>query len=339
MSGAGDQFGAGDGPIALIYELIRDRKNLSCTVIFAMRDANLSGDADGLILARMNMEERAFSEIIGRIEGFVAEKLEWDAVKLGGASDEGGGQDAGSYYVESALAVPRHTRYSEGPDDVYSALDSKRIAQLVAVTFVLEGPGGSAAFIRKFTPGKVITEKRPHFRVANAVIDVEDGNVVDLPEEYDCCLHGNNMLIFNRPNFEVLFDYHEQHAEIHRQVFNHWESVDYEIADFEKYRAQTMNDPKKLRMFRSIQNKGIYRWKFARIRRFLRNHPVEGIEIRGKPPQITFKSAYALIHFFNDAHLASDATNVRYLATSKREEGGGGARRAGAERGGRGRAR
>lgn len=337
MSGRGDRPGA-DCPIALVHELIRDRNNLSCTVIFAMKNANRTGEAaDEPILARMNLKARAFDEIVGRIEGFVAGKIESDAVKLDNAGDGVDGPGAGTYYVEDASAVPRRTKYSEGPDDDYRALDSKNIARLVAVTFVLEGPSGSAAFIRKFTPGKIITEKRPHFRYANAVIDVEDGNVVDFPEKYDCCLHGDRMLIFDLPNFEDLFGYHERHAEMQRQVFDHWKSGDYVIADLAKYEKQTMGDTKKLRVFRSIRDKEIYRWEFGRIRRFLRSHPVDGIEVSDKPPRIIFKNAYALLHFFNDAHLASDATNMRYLATSKREEGGQRAR--GARSGNRGRAR
>ena len=321
MSGRSDRDGGAIGPV---HELVRDGEDLSCSVIFAMRDERRAGgDGDGLILARMNLEPRAFDEIVARIRRFVEKRLDWDAVKLGGDGDEGDGPAPGSYYVEDAAAVTRPDRYSGGPDDEYRALDGKSVPRLVAVTFVIEGPRGSAAFTKKFTPGKVITEKRPHFTLAKAVIDVEDDDVVDLPEKYDCCLHGDDMLIFDRPNFEDLFGYHEQHAGIHRQVFGHWRSgADYEIAGLDKYEAQTASDPTKMRKFRAIRDREIYRWEFARIRAFLRGHPVDGIEVRDEPPRIAFKSVYTLLHFFNDAHLTSGATNRRYLATSKREEGG-----------------
>lgn len=321
MSGRRDR---GGGAIRPVHELVRDG-GLSCSVIFATRDAHgaADGDAGGLILARMSLEPRAFGEIVGRIGRFVEKRLDWDAVELDGDGGEGDGPAPGSYYVEDAAAVPRPARYSEGPDDEYRALDVKSVPRLVAVTFVLEGPRGSAAFIKKFTPGKVITEKRPHFRLTKAVIDVADDSVVDLPEKYDCCLHGGDMLVFDRPNFEDLFGYHERHAEIHRQVFDHWRNgADYEIADLDKYEAQTASDPKKMRMFRAIRDGEIYRWEFASIRGFLRRHPVDGIEVAGRPPRISFRNVYALLHFFNDAHLTSGATRRRYLATSKREEGG-----------------
>ena len=321
MSGRSDR---GGGAIWPVHELVRDGEGLSCSAIFAMRDEpREGGDADGLILARMNLEPRAFDEIVARIRRFVEKRLDWDAVELSGDGDEGGGPAPGSYYVEDAAAVTRPARYSGSPDDEYRALDGKSVPRLVAVTFVLEGPRGSAAFTKKFTPGKVITEKRSHFKIAKAVIDVEDDDVVDLPEKYDCCLHGGDMLIFDRPNFEDLFGYHEQHAGIHRQVFGYWRSeANYEIAGLDKYEAQTASDPTKMRKFRAIRDREIYRWEFASIRDFLRNYPIDGIAVRDEPPQIAFKNVYTLLHFFNDAHLTSGATNRRYLATSKREEGG-----------------
>lgn len=334
MSGRGDR---GGGAIRPVHNLVRE-VDLSCSVIFAMRGERRVGDDAGLILLRMNLEPRAFDEIVGRVRRFVAKRLDWDAVALGSDGDEGDGPAPGSYYVENAVAVPRPARYSEGPDDEYRALDSKSVPQLVAVTLVLEGPRGSAAFIKKFTPGKVITEKRPHFRLTKAVIDVEDGDVVDLPEKFDCCLHGGDMLVFNLHNFEDLFDYHEQHVAIHQQVFGHWRrGANYTIADLDMYEEQTANDPKKLRQFRAIRDKEIYRWEFARIQDFLRDHPVDGIDVVDSPSRIVFGNAYALLHFFNDAHLTSGATNRHYLATNKREEGG--AARRGAPRGGAGRGR
>lgn len=291
---------------------------MSCSAIFAIKSGvEYEGD-DGLRLIRTPLKRRAFDEITGRIDRFVEKRADWDSVKLGGDGDDGGEPDRGSYYIENAASVPGHDRYSKDPDD--GSIDHKLVRRLVAIAFQLDGPGQSAVFVKKFTPTKIVTTKRKHFAFVSGAIDVQDGDVVDLPEWYDCCMYGDKTLIFHRSNFEDLFDYRERHILVHRQVFDHWEGVDFKIVDLDKYRTQTMNSPRKLRKFQSISAGAIWRWSFEQICRFLENHPVDGIKVEAETRQVWFKNDYALLHFFNDSHLASNATGRRYLATSKREE-------------------
>lgn len=329
MSGGSDRAPAANPGDMLrkIQELIKDKKNLSCHVVFALRGTQAGKHrSDGSpSLIGTTLEPRAFNEITSRIGRFTSKRLDWEPVKLSD-HDDGDNLDSGSYHVADAASVPGLARYLKEPDDMRRALDRKIVASLAAVLFRLDGPGGSATFFRKFTPGKVITEKRSHFKIASGILDVQEGDVLDLPDKYDCCIYGGAMLIFNRHNFEDLFEYRERRVEVHRQVFGQWkEKSDYTIVDIDKYEAQTLKNPKMLRKFHAIQDREIYQWDFVKLRRFLNRYPVDGVKIDAKSRRISFKSVHAFLHLFNDAHLTSGATNRRYLATSKREEGGGGA--------------
>ncbi len=64
----------------------------------------------------------------------------------------------------------------------------------------------------------------------------------------------------------------------------------------------------------------MYQWSFKQIVSFLEIRPTATITIDPKKKKIKFKNVYAMIHFFNDSHLDSKATNRKYLVQDKSVE-------------------
>ena len=83
---------------------------------------------------------------------------------------------------------------------------------------------------------------------------------------------------------------------------------------------KTRNDKRKLRKFASIRDKGIYKWGYARIEKFLKERAIRTVRLDPKTRAITFDNAQAMLDFYNDAHLDSKATGRQYKAQSKSQE-------------------
>ena len=319
-----------EGPADVLEKIasLLDSGDLTCHVVFVSRKKVASmtrrkkGRRHDFDLVGMNPRSEAYDEIAGRYRRFVKERLEWRPILLA-KKDDGGEPPEESYYVESTAKVPFYEDYlaePAGEGDI--KFDKTFIARIAAMQFRFAGDEGEAVFIKKFTPGKIFkSRKRAMFRLVEGDIDVETDDVVDLPEDCDCCVFGEHMLIFKRASYENVFDHHARYESVHKMVFDHFrEESDFEIVDIGKLEEQTLNDPAKLRRFPAIVERGIWAMPFAEIEKFLGERVIASVTATANPNRIAFRDSRAMMHFLNDAHLDSKATGRPYLASSKTEE-------------------
>ena len=323
----GTERGTETNVLAAIADLLAS-SDLACHAVFVCRKKVTAAAARDrrhhFGLVGMNLKDRAYHEIVDRYQKFVKERVDWRAI-LVEKNDDGGEPPDESYYVEATSGVPFHKEHLAEPGkDGVSGLDKSLTPEIFAIQFRFSADKNEAVFIKKFTPGRVFRyEGRTMFKIATGYIDVEEDDVVELPEGCDCCVFGDETLIFERARYENLFDHHSRNEAIHRQVFDHFRTnSDFEIVGIDTLESQTLNDPSKLRRFPAIVRRGIWNKPFAELQEFLNDRQIENIIATTDPNRIQFKTPYAMIHFFNDAHLDSKATGQQYLASTKTEEGG-----------------
>ena len=319
--------GASPDILAAVAKLLAS-DDLVCHVVFVARKKAPAKATDSdrrrhrLYLVGMNLKDRAHDEIVERYQKFVKDRADWESLPIKD-NDDGSEPPDESYYVEATSDVPFHEEHLAEPDrDGESGL-TKSFAQTVhEIQFRFSAGDSTAVFIKKSMPGRVFKYERTHmFKIITGSIDLEEDDVVELPEGCDCCVFGDHTLIFARGQYENLFDHHARNEAIHRQVFDHFrEESDYEIVDIDTLEAQTLGSPIKLRRFPAIVQRGIWNKPFADIAQFLEDRPIANVTLTTNPNRIKFKTSYAMIHFFNDAHLDSKATGRQYLASTKTEE-------------------
>lgn len=304
-----------------------DSDDLACHVVFVFRkEAVKATDAcrsrHDYDLVGMNLKERAYSEIVDRYQKFVKARAEWRPLPIGGG-DDGSEPPAESYYVEATSNVPFHEKYLAEPSkDGEFSLNKSFTPKLSAIEFRFSAGSSRAVFIKNFMPRKTFKYEHKYMvKLIKGYIDVEKDYVIELPDRCDCCVFGDHMLIFERGGYEDLFDHTARNMAAHKRVFKHFrEESDFEIVDIDALETQMLNDPAMLQKFPMIIKKGLWNKPFSFIYKFLNERPIITVTVTTNPNRIKFRDSYAMIHFFNDAHLDSKATGRQYLASTKTEE-------------------
>lgn len=299
----------------IIHFLAKD--NLTCQVIFVTKK-KVDGELD-TTLQYMDLTREAIRELISSCQAFVKHREEWEEEQYGKNRDD---ELIRKYNTEIMANIPNTNRYLRSTDLKAESLgDTELINHLKFIQFRFESNDKTVIFVRKFTPAKILSHGRKLLREISGTLTLTDESIAEMPTDYDFCKYYNDVAIFHPDNFEEFFDYHEIHEKDHKKVFNYLlNKADYEIEDFDEYRAITLEHPQKLRKLPAIEEKQIYLWTFRKIQAFLKVRPMSTVKLDVRNKTIKFKNVFAMMDFYNDAHLTSQATSTNYLARSKSRE-------------------
>lgn len=266
----------------------------------------------------MDLDLDSISVAVDTTKQFIYEREGWEYEEYGTDRDA---KLIKKFNIESTKIIPNIKKYLQEPINQARNLDDSFVNILNSIQFRFQTQGQTVIFFRKFTRQKILSHGKGTWKAVSGTLRVNKDNIVEIPNDYDCCKFKDEMLIFHPDNFEDLFDYHEIHAEFHKEIFNYLEKkTDYTIENFDKIKEQTLNHPQKLRKLPAIKEKGMYLWSFKQIEDFLKRRPTPTISINPKKKTIVFKDVYAMIHFYNDSHLDSKATYSKYLVQNKSVE-------------------
>ena len=289
------------------------KPEMTCQVIFVTKEKQ--GDEIHVELQYMDLRIDAMDEIITQCKKFISQRENWDWQNYGKNRDE---VLIKKYNIADMKHIPNTKKYLKESNDQATELDEQFTNNLKSIQLRFRTQGKTIIFFRKFTKQRILSHKKSICKAMSGILELNKGQIVEIPQNYDCCKYENEMIIFHPDNFEDLFDYHEIHTEFHKQIFDHLENnVNYDIEDIDEIKKQTLRHPQKLRKLPAIKEKKIYLWSFEEISRFLKQRPISSVEINQKKKSIKFKDAYAMMYFYNDAHLDSKATETSYFTTSK----------------------
>ena len=308
---------------ALLERIARhlDSPDLVCTAVFAFRPArrDASGGAQEPVELRyMDMDRRSVPVIVDACRAFVEHRAKWTETALDMNSDNEIPRE--EYSVVAKNKVPSIELHTEGRGRPIHTLDPGLVSRLKSLQIRLQTRDTTAVFFRKFTKGRVHLESKKIWRVFDGVLGVLKDTIIDLPGDYDCCLIGNKLAVFHRNRFEEIFGYREFHLSAHGEVFAHLKKADVNIANLDDLLEKTRNNKLKLRKFAPIRDKGMYRWDYERIAKFLEERTVGTVRLDPETRTVEFDNPQALLDFYNDAHLDSKATGRKYRAQSKSRE-------------------
>ena len=292
------------------------KPEITCQVVFVAK----TKEDDEIVseLSYMDLDVSSIEKISSDCMKFISDRDDWDFEEYGENRDEDLHK---KYNIADIRDIPNTRKYLSRAQIQVTNLSDDFIKNLKFIQFRFSTRGKTAIFCRKFTRSKILSHDKTLWKVISGVLTLNKDNIIDLPNYFDCCVHGNDVIIFHLENFEELFDYHEIHEVYHKRVFEHLENkIDYKIVDIEKYKTQTLRHPQKLRKMPAIEEKEMYSWKFTQIQTFIENRPVPTIELDDEKKEIEFTNVHAMINFYNDSHLTSQATESNYLAQSKSKE-------------------
>ncbi len=303
-------------PITRKISQFISKSEMTCQVFFVTKENK--HDEVRVELQYMDLRIEDMSKIITQCINFVSQRENWDYQDYGNNRDE---TLIKKYLIEDMKHIPNTNVYLKETNDQVTELDEQFVNNLKSIQFRFTMQGKTVIFFGKFTKQKILSHKKSIWNAISGVLTLNKDEIVELPQDYDCCKYGNEMIIFHPDNFEDLFDYHEIHMEFHKEVFTHLENhADYVIEDIDKIKGQISKHSQKLRKLPAIKEKKMYLWSFKKIDEFLKKRQISSVEIDRKKKSIKFKDAYAMMHFYNDAHLDSKATETSYFTTSKSVE-------------------
>ena len=302
-------------PRKIVHFLARD--DLTCQVIFVTKK-KVEEELE-VNLQYMDLTTGSIREMVSNCQKYVHERENWEHEEYGKNRDE---ELIRKYNTEIIRNIPNTNRYLKKADFKANSLnDTELVNNLKFIQFRFESRGKTVIFVRKFTPAKILSHGKKLWREISGTLTLTDESIMEIPTDYDFCKYHDDVVIYHPDNFEEFFDYHEIHEKDHKKVFNYlFNKTDYEIEDFDKYRELTLIHPQKLRKLPAIEEKKIYLWNFKRIQAFLKIRPMSAVTLDVKNKTIKFKNVFAMLDFYNDAHLTSQATRTYYLARSKSKE-------------------
>ena len=309
-------------PSALLEDVLRPlgAPGLECTVVFAARpEATSGGGGEGEVeLSYMDVDRDSVDSIVSSCRDFVEHRKGWSEERLELDIDNEIPREEYHVVAEGEVqSIALHTAKTRRQIEV---LDPEFAARLKSVQMRLQTRSGTVVFFRRFTKGKVLTQGKNIALLTNGTLRVSRDTLIELPGDYDCCLYGGTLAVFHRPHFEDIFGYHEHHLSLHAEVFDHLERANVSIDRFDELMEQTRSDKRKLRKFGPIKDKGMYKWDFAKIDKFLKKRNITTVRAVRATRTVEFDNAQALLDFYNDAHLDSRATGRKYRAQSKSRE-------------------
>lgn len=292
------------------------KPEITCQVIFVTKET--TDDEVDIKLQYMDVEIDSMNTITTQCMSFVSKREDWIYEEYGQNRDE---VLIKKYFVENMVSIPNKKIFLKETSDQITTLDDQFINSIKSIQIRFQVQGKTVIFFRKFTKKNILSHKKGILKMISGILQVNKDHIIEVPQNYDCCKYGNEMGIFHPDNFEDLFDYHEIHAKIHKEIFNHLKkNIDYTIVGVDEMKEQMLKQPQKLRKLPAIKEKGMYLWSFKQVVKFLKERPVNTIEINHKKKSINFKNVFAMMHFYNDAHLDSKATDTSYFTTTKAVE-------------------
>ena len=289
---------------------------ITCQVVFVTKEKHY--DENIVKLQYMDLDNDSSDRIVEECIKFIRHRENWEYANYGEDRDA---ELIEKYYIENIKNIPNAKTYLEEPNGKIISLEDKFVRSLKSIQFRFQTRGKTIIFFRKFTRQKILSYEKKILKAMLGTLTLNKDHIIEVPRDYDCCKYENDMIIFHPNNFEDLFDYHEIHVEVYREVFKYLENkIDYKIKNINTLREQVLNHSQKLRKLPSIKEKEMYKWSFKQINAFLKKRPTSTVSIDPKKKVVTFNDVYAMIHFFNDAHLDSKATDTSYLAQSKSVE-------------------
>lgn len=308
----------GSGRGALIEKVMRhlDAPGLACTIVLATRPEG--GSEHPIELSYMDVDRGSVAGIAFGCREFAKHRRGWAEVQLDLNDDNEIPRE--EYHVVAKADVPSFELHTARPRRQIEELDEDFVVRLKSMQVRLQTRSRTVVFFRKFTKGKVLSQSKKLGRLTNGTLSLSKDTLIELPGDYDCCLYGDDLAVFNRPHFEDIFGYHEHHLSLHNEVFAGLEGASVNIDRFDELLEQTRSDKRKLRKFGSIRDKGMYKWDFDEIEKFLKKRNIPKVSTNPKTRTVAFDSAQAMLDFYNDAHLDSKATNRRYKVQSKSPE-------------------
>jgi hypothetical protein len=299
----------------IIHFLARD--DVTCQVIFVTKK-KVDGELD-VTLQYMDLTTDSIDEIKSNCQKFSKERDDWENEEYGKNRDE---QLIRKYNTEIMENIPNTNRYLKKADFKAESINNTELVNyLKFIQFRFESKNKTVIFVRRFTMQKILSHGKKIWKEISGTLKLSDDNIVEIPQDYDFCKYDNDVLIFHPDSFEDFFDYHEIHEKYYKTVFNHIsKKADYTIIDFDKYSEQALEHPQKLRKLPAIEEKKMYLWSFKQIQAFLKKRPIPSVELDSKKKTIKFKTVYAMMDFYNDAHLDSQATKTKYVVQNKAKE-------------------
>lgn len=263
----------------------------------------------------MDITTDSIGEIVSNCKKFVAERENWEHEEYGKNRDE---VLMRKYNTETMKNIPNTNIYLRKTDFKADSFDDELVDNLKFIQFRFQSRDTTIIFVRKFTRQKILSHGKKLWREISGTLTLTDDSIVEIPTDYDFCKYGHDVAIFHPDNFEDFFDYHEIHEKHHKTVFTHFQSkIDYKIIDLDKYMGQTFEHPQKLRKLPSIVEKKMYLMTYKQIQHLLKVRPMSTVKLDVKKRTIEFKDVFAMMDFYNDAHLNSPATKMKYLAQYK----------------------
>lgn len=290
------------------------KTDLTCQVIFVTKVKVEEGT--DVTLQYMDLTDESIEEVISNCRKFVADRENWDYEEYGKNRDE---KLERKYNVETTDAIPNVKEYLKKAHFKAESLDDPELVKnLKFIQFRIESRDKTVIFVRKFTQQRILSHGKKIWKEISGTLGLAKDKIAEIPEDYDFCKYGENVAVFDPANFEDFFDYHGIHEKYHKTVFTYlMKKIDYEIIDLDKYMEQTLEHPRKLRKLPAIMEKQMYVWTFDQIQKFLKERPVPTIKLDNKKRTMEFRDVFAMMDFFNDAHLDSHATNRHYRVQDK----------------------
>lgn len=135
----------------------------------------------------------------------------------------------------------------------------------------------------------------------------------------DFLTFGEHIMIFSQNSFEKVLNFRKLHEENMGVVFRHFRSgaTDYTIARLDEMESECKKDIRRLRRLSSIRKKSLFSsLDFETLAQFISQARVDAV-VDTKNKTVRFNKVSAFLHFYDDNHLLSELTKLRYLAPDK----------------------
>jgi hypothetical protein len=209
--------------------------------------------------------------------------------------------------------------YLEKLDDLENMDDSKQIKQKNLWGYIVHFNDINLFMFKKFSSSNVILKAKGFMNalIQDGILNSVEEDLITFDQNIDCLLYEDNFLIFNKQNFEKVFDFFEKMYQIVQDNIADLATKGY-IQETDQLFEHCKNDSRKIKRLKNILDSdlldSIDKTKFNAI-----NEKFElGLEFDEEGNiKVDKEKTWQILALLNDDYLNSDLTMTNYEAQGK----------------------
>ncbi len=229
--------------------------------------------------------------------------------------------DSDTYQYLPSTQIPHARDFLGDPQVALQQLDHEFISAIKFTEFRFQNTKGDVIGVFKIylKTGFLTSQNRFKFIFQDSVLTPFTKDIIIAPPRFDCILLEDVIYIFNRPNFEKIFDYKRVFQEKATEVFVYFAKPHgYTVEGLDEIEQKCMKSRSKMRRLAIIAQGRLYKsLTFDKVASFCKVKELNDPILDSRKKIMKFLTPEAFLRIFDEDYVRGELTGTEYISTRK----------------------